>query len=402
VRVGRSVALLLAGALAGGAAMAVAYGVPDGALTALLLLLMGVPVLAVLHLVARHRRRLGSLSWQLGAGVALVIGLDLVGIQVVAMLLFVSAHDAFTLGVLLAFAGVLAGYAAQSLTREVTRDVARVRDAVVLVGEGERPPRIDVGTRDELAELAMQVDRMNRELAVRAAERDAAEQARRDLVAAVSHDLRTPLSALRLIAGAIEDGIVDERSLRDYLGRIASLVASLDTLIEDLFELARLEAGDVSWSFERLALEGLVRETVEGMAPVARAAGVELSLEVAGGLPPVRANPEKIQRVLFNLIDNALRNTPRGGRVQVTAHARGEVVEVRVIDTGGGIAPTERERVFEPLFRGGPEASRPRGGAGLGLPISRTIVEAHGGSIRVAESSPAGTRIAFTLPVAAS
>jgi len=198
--------------------MAAVYGVRDGALTAVLLLLMGAPVLAVLHLVTRHRRRLGSLSRQLGAGVVLVIGLDLLGIQVIAMLLFVSAHDAFTLALLLAFAGVLAGYVTWGLTREVSRDVARVRDAVVLVGGGERPARVDVGARDELAELAMQVDRMSRELAARSGERDAAERARRDLVAAVSHDLRTPLNALRLIAGAIEDGIVDERSLRDYLG----------------------------------------------------------------------------------------------------------------------------------------------------------------------------------------
>jgi len=158
----------------------------------------------------------------------------------------------------------------------------------------------------------------------------------------------------------------------------------------------------VNWSFERLALDALVRETVEGMVPLARKAGVALSLALPEGLPPVRANAEKIQRVLFNLIDNALRNTPSGGSVSVTAEADEDAVEVRVNDTGGGIAAADRERVFEPLFRGGPEASRPRNGAGLGLPISRTIVEAHGGRIRVAESSSAGTEISFTLPLASA
>jgi len=379
--------------------MTLAYGPGDGGLMALLLALMGAPVLVVSHLIARHRRRLGRLSWQLGLGVVIVLGLDLLSIQLIAML-FVSARDALALALLLTFAGVLAGYTAWGLTRDVTKDLARVGDAVVAVGQGERQERVELGAgEDELGALASQVNRMSRELEQREAERDASEQARRDLVAGASHDLRTPLNSLRLIARAIDDGLVDEHTLRRYLGQITLNIDALDNLIEDLFELARIEAGDIDWTFEDLSLDQLMRETLEGMTPVAEQRGVELRLASPPDLPPTRANPEKIQRVLFNLIENALHHTPPGGRVRVGADAIGEYVEVEVADTGEGISAGQLDRVFEPLWRGGAaSASRPRDGAGLGLPVSRSIVAAHGGRIDVVETSPRGTRIRFTLP----
>ena len=388
--------VVAAGAL-GGLAMALAYGVRDGLLTALLLVLMGVPVVGAALLVRRHRRRLGSLTWQLGVGVSVVIGLDLLGIQLIAMLLFVSAHDAFTLALLLAFAAVLAGATAWTLTRAVTEDLTTLRDAVAAVGEGDRDVRVDLPPRDEISELGQQIARMSRELEEREDERDAAEQARRDLIAAVSHDLRTPLNSLRLVAKAIDDGVVDDGSLRPYLGQISFHIGSLDTLVDDLFELARIEAGEIDWSFEHLPLDQLMRETVEGMGPLAGERGVELALGPVD-VPPVVGNPEKIQRVLFNLIENALHSTPPGGRICLAARPAGDEVEVEVADTGRGIAPGDLERVFEPLFRGGPDAARRSSAGGLGLPISRSIVEAHGGRIAVASSSPEGTRIRFSVP----
>ncbi len=388
--------VVLAGAL-GALAMALVYGVADGLLTGALLILMGVPALVLMRLVVRHRHRLGSLRRQLGVGVSLAIGLDLVGIQVIAMLLFVSAHDAFTMALLLAFAAVLAGLTAWTLAGAVRDDLTTLRGAVTAVGGGHRDVRVDLPPTDEVSELGDAIVRMSRMLEEAEHERDTAEQARRDLVAAVSHDLRTPLNSLRLIARAIDDGVLDDRSLRPYLGQVAFHIASLDTLVDDLFELARIEAGDIDWSFEQLPLDQVMRETVEGMEALAHERGIELGVH-AGEVPPVVGNPEKIQRVLFNLIENALHNTPPGGQVRLSAVPAEEEVEVEVADTGRGIAPGEVGRVFEPLFRGGPEAFRPRNGSGLGLPICRSIVEAHGGRIRIAASSPEGTRIHFSLP----
>ncbi len=396
---GRAAALLVASVVVGGGAMALVHGTTNGLVIALLLVLMGAPLLVILHFLAHHRRRLGRLSWQLGLGVLIVVGLDLLSVGLVAML-WISARDALALSLLLAFSGALAGYTAWSLTRDVTEDIARVHDAVEAMSEGGGEQRVALaGGDDEVSALARQVDRMARELEQREAERDASEQARRDLIAGVSHDLRTPLNSLRLICRAIEDNLVDEVTMRRYLGQIALNIDSLETLIEDLFELTRIEAGDIAWSFENLALDQLIRDTLEGMASVAEERGIELRLSSEPDLPPARANPEKVQRVLFNLVTNALQHMPHGGRVTFAAVARGEEVEVEVADTGAGIPAREVERVFEPLWRGGKaRATRPRDGAGLGLPISRSIVEAHGGRIYVAETSSRGTKIRFTLP----
>ncbi len=387
-------AVLAAVVALGGAAMAIVYGTREGLLTGLLLLLIGAPVLAASHLVVRRRGRLGSLSWQLGAGVALPIALALLGIEVIALLLFVSAHDAFTMGALLASAGALGGYVAWFLTSRVTRDIAAVRDTVTAVGRGDRGRRVELDSDDELGELAAEVNRMADELVRSDREREAMERARRDLLAAISHDLRTPLASMRLLTEAIQDGFVDEHALE----QVSVHLRSLESLIDDLFELSRIEAGDVAWRFEPVVLQELIEETVEGMRPRAQAAGIRLACTVEDTTPTVRASPEKLQRVLFNLVDNALGHTPADGTVTVAAAAGAAGhAEVIVTDTGAGIAAGDQPRVFEPFFRGGPATSRPRNGAGLGLPICRAIIEAHGGEIALADTS-AGTRVRFILP----
>ncbi len=384
--------------------MALLFGVRDGVSIALLLLGMGIPVLVVGHLIARYRRRLGRLSWQLVAGVVVALGLDLLGIQAIATM-FLSPRDAFGLALMLAFACMLVGFTAWCLTRDITRDISDLRRGVVAVSEGDRGQEVALAGEgdDELSGLADDFNRMTEELRLREGERDAAERARRDLVAAISHDLRTPLNAVTLIAEAIEDDLADEKTLRRYLAQMAFHLRSIDSLVDDLFEFARIEAGDVAWSFEDLALDVLIQETVEGMTPVARRSGVEVRWSLPDELPRVRADAERIQRVLFNLIQNALQHTPEGGQISVTAASAADAVEVKVIDTGRGIAADEVDRVFEPLWRGGEaHAARSPDGAGLGLPIARSIVEAHGGRIHIPASSPGGTEICFTLPRAAT
>ncbi len=228
-------------------------------------------------------------------------------------------------------------------------------------------------------------------------ERDARERARRTLVAAISHDLRTPLASLRLLTDAIRDGVVDHGALE----QMDFHVRWLESLVDDLFELSRIEAGDVDWPMEPVALRELVEETVEGMRGQAAAAQLRLACRVREATPPVRASPEKLQRVLFNLIDNALRHSPAGGTVIVEAApgaSPGEVA-VWVADSGGGIPEEDRDRVFEPFFRGGAPPARPGGGAGLGLYICRAIVEAHGGQIGIV-GTQTGTQVRILLRAA--
>src|SRR5205807_4196991 len=185
---------------------------------------------------------------------------------------------------------------------QITGDVEAIRDGVEAVGRGERSVHIETAADDELARLAEAVNGMIERLRVEEAARDQSDAARRDLVAAVSHDLRTPITSLRLLAAAVEDEIVDEETRRGYLERMRTHIDALGALIDDLFELSRLEAGDISWSLERVPLGELVGETVEAMRAEAEAKGVAVHSDVSDQLRPAQANPEKLQRVLFNLI----------------------------------------------------------------------------------------------------
>jgi signal transduction histidine kinase len=172
-------------------------------------------------------------------------------------------------------------------------------------------------------------------------------------------------------------------------------VRSLSAMVDDLFELTRLEAGDIQWSIQRVRLDQLVMEAVEAMRPQAAAKGIAVESRVKSDLAAAEANPEKVQRVLFNLIQNAIRHTPEDGSVTVAAESTGQAIEVEVADTGSGIPGDERERVFEPFFRG--DASRASGGSGLGLSICRAIIEVQGGHIWLADAN-SGTTVRFTLP----
>lgn len=390
----RSAAIVVAAALAAAGAVALApdYGPGPALQTLALLLAIGGGALAAAAVVTR--RRLGRLSRQLDLAVAIVVTEVLLAVVGIAALMFVSLEDAVMLAAIVAFAGVVAMAATRLVGAGVLGDVEAVRDGLRAVGEGERDLRIQTSSRDELGELAGEVNAMVTRLA-------AEEGARRDLVAAVSHDLRTPITSLRLLAEAIDDGIVDEATRRRYLDTMTVHIRALSGLIDDLFELSRLEAGDISWSMERVALDELVGETVAAMRVQAQARHVHVHAEVPPDLGPARANPEKVQRVLFNLIQNAIRHTPGDGSVTVRAQRAGAAVEIEVADTGEGIEGDERARVFDPFYRGGAHAARTRGGAGLGLAISRAIVEAHGGRIWLADGPRAGTRVRFSLPLAA-
>jgi signal transduction histidine kinase len=282
----------------------------------------------------------------------------------------------------------------------IMHDVEAIRDGLVEVGRGGREVTIETSAHDELAELAAAANAMICRLREEEAGRDLSEAARRDLVAAVSHDLRTPITSLRLLAEAVGDDIVeDAHTRRGYLRRMGTHIDALSVLIDDLFELSRLEAGDISWTIEQVPLPELVGETVEAMRVQAEAKGVAVTADVPKTLRPAQANPEKLQRVLFNLIQNAIRHTPADGSVVVRAESVPTGIEFEVADTGDGIAQEERERVFTGFYRGGTDAARTSPGAGLGLAVSRAIVEAHGGRIWVADAA-VGTRVRFSLPAA--
>ena len=351
-------------------------------------------------LVARVRRWAGTLPRQLALAVAIAVTPVLVALLVIGLLMVLSGHDVALVAAIVVAAGVLGAIAAKLIAGAILDDVESIRDGLGAVGRGQRDVVIETTARDELAELADAANAMIVRLRTEEAAREQSDAARRDLVAAVSHDLRTPITSLRLLAEAVDDEVVDGELRRAYLERMRTHIDILSTLIDDLFELSRLEAGDIRWSLERVPLDALVGETVEAMRLEAEAKGVSVAYEVSERLGAARANPEKLQRVLFNLIQNAIRHTPADGSVVVRAEPVADQIEIEVADDGDGIAPEERERVFTAFYRGGADAARTGGGAGLGLAVSRAIVEAHGGRIWLPDSS-VGTRVRFSLPAAA-
>jgi signal transduction histidine kinase len=231
--------------------------------------------------------------------------------------------------------------------------------------------------------LAMR-ERMNREI----------EAMRRQLVAAASHDLRTPLASLRLLVESIDDGVATGETRERYLREVRTHVGVLSDLVDDLFELSRIEAGEISWTMRQVELRELIDETVAAMRAPAAERGVRIAADLPGAALLAQANAEKVQRVLFNLIQNAIRHTPADGSVTVRARSLGEQVEVEIDDEGAGIPAEVGDRVFEPFYRG--DAARSEDGAGLGLAFSKAFVEAHGGKIWLEHGKP-GARVRFTL-----
>jgi signal transduction histidine kinase len=348
---------------------------------------------------ARSQGRSGPLSRQLGIVIAVVIAPLLVTLVILGLMMFVSDKDAALVAVIVVLSGLLGITAAARLSHALTRDVGTIRDGLLAVGQGERRSDLRASAATELRELADSANAMIERLVTEEAARDQSETARRNLVAAASHDLRTPITSLKLLAAAIDDELVDGQIRRDYVRRMLTHIEALSALIDDLFELSRLEAGDINWSLEQVAVGQLVSETVDAMRVHADARGISVTADLPAHLAPAKGNPEKLQRVLFNLIQNAIRHSPADGTVVVRAESLSDMIEVEVEDLGDGIPAAERELVFEAFYRGGTNAPRPTNGAGLGLAVARAIVDAHGGEIWL-PNTQMGTRVRFSIPIA--
>jgi signal transduction histidine kinase len=382
----RSVAIAVAAAVA--VALCVApYGLHGTLVTAAILVPLGAAIAAAAEALAR---RPGPLRRQLLAFGALAACGLAAGVALFVSLMFLSSHDALLTVLLAAYMALALGGAGWALGRRRLAELHAVRATLTAVAEGRRDVRTGIAGVGEIPALAADVDSMVARL-------DGEERARRTLLAGLSHDLRTPLTALQLLARAIEDDLVDDATRRDYAGRIATHVRTLEGMIANLFEASRLERGEVSWKLERVNdLNVLLDEAVEAMRPAAAAAGVRVATELHATAPAF-VDPEALMRVIFNLVQNALRHTPAGGEVTVRALDGPDGIEIEVVDSGEGIAPADRPHVFEPFYRGGAEAARPATGSGLGLAISRAIVEAHGGRMWLGDSTQ-GTAVHLRIP----
>jgi signal transduction histidine kinase len=351
---------------------------------------VGLGTLLIGTVAAFALRSLRSVRQQL-AGLALVaVILPLGAVLISGLVMFHMGNEADFVFITCAVttSGLIAAFV---LARNIVLPLDTIRKASQQLASGDLGARAPHQGPAELAELGSTFNGM-------AAHLEEAFDARRELVAWASHDLRAPITSLQAMLEAIEDGIVEPRH---YLSALQSQVRLLGALVDDLFELACIDSGAVSLDFDRVDVEQLVTSCVHHFDAEARARGITLSVTQRGGTTQSRCAPDKIERVLTNLITNSVRYTPGGGRITVSIAGGGGAVFVSVEDTGIGIAPDVAERVFEPFWRADQARSPASGGAGLGLAIARGLIEAQGGRIWAELPPSGGTRITFALPALA-
>jgi two-component system sensor histidine kinase BaeS len=347
-------------------------------------------------------RRWGRLSTRLLAAHGIGMIVMAVNVIVAAYAMFISTHDLSLLTLLLAYSVAMAAIYSVLVSTSIGASLRALTNAARRMSAGDLTARVPIAPERELAELGSAFNTMAERLEMAFRRQRELEEARQGLIAAVSHDLRTPLSSLRVMVEAINDGVAsDPATVQRYIKAMERETVSLGRLIDDLFEMARLDAGQVQLRLRPNPISNIIQEALESLGAQAARQGVALSASPNPMIAPVLVDPDRIQRVLYNLIQNAIRHTPADGTVFVEVFDRGPEVQVSVRDTGEGIPPVDLPHVFDRFYRGDKARSRDSAaGAGLGLSIARRLVETHGGRIWVAQPPEGGSIFSFTLPKA--
>jgi signal transduction histidine kinase len=297
------------------------------------------------------------------------------------------------------FAAIIATTFGVFAAASVTNGLRQLAQTAQTIAAGDLSARVEVTGRDEVAQVSRVFNEMAAQLQETEAQRAELEQMRRDFIAWTSHDLRTPLTSIRAMVEALHDGVVDDpATVQRYYQTIRGDVIALNSLIDDLFEMAQLDAGGLALEKQPYAFGDLVSDALESFRALAQQRGIDLQAVVADDVGQVRLNAPKIGRVLANLISNGLRYTPEGGLVKVTAISIPNAIQVTIQDSGPGFHPDDLPRIFEQFYRGEQARSRSTGRAGLGLAIARGIVEAHNGRIWAENAADGGAVVGFTLP----
>lgn len=363
----------------------------------------------VLLWLSSHRRwrRWNRLGTRLGLAQVFGVIVAIINVSLTAVAMFLNTHDLRLLLFLLGYSLAISLIFSSIVSASLGTSVEAIRAGAMRIAQGDLSTRVPVAAERELADLALAVNTMATRLEASFARQREMEEARQYLIAAVSHDLRTPLASLRVMVESIADGVArDPETIRRYVQSMERETISLGRLIDDLFEMARLDAVGPSLRLGPSPIGNLVAETVDTMVAQANRQGIALRTHLSESLPPVLMDPDQIQRVVYNLVQNALRHTPADGAVIVEVFDPGvdrAEVQVNVRDTGEGIAAADLPHVFERFYRGDRARSRETStaGAGLGLAIARRLIEHHGGRIWVTQPPEGGSIFSFTLPKAA-
>lgn len=296
--------------------------------------------------------------------------------------LWIAGLIVTAIGILLAF----------GLLRQLTQPLNQLAAASQQIARGELSRRVNVKSRDELGRLADSFNEMVSSL-------ERAEKAKRQMIADVSHELRTPLTVLRTVLEGLRDGVIEPTSENFVALHNKTLLTA--RLVDDLHQLALADAGQLSVRKSRCDLGQLFAHIQATVGVQLEDSGIRFLVEVPEDLPEAEADPQRIEQVILNLLSNALRHTPKGGMIRMTARVTEEAfIKVSLCNTGPRLSDEDLIHVFDRFYRAEPSRSREEGGAGLGLAIAKALIEAHGGRIWAENAAEGGACFHFTLPQA--
>lgn len=325
--------------------------------------------------------------------------LTFINVWLTARLMFIEPHDLLLGTVLLVFAGAIAMALGYLLSSSFLDRIQSLDQAAKKIAEGNLSTRIPVDGRDELADLALTFNKMASQLEEASERRKQLDALRKELIAWIGHDLQTPLASVSAVIQALADGMVEDPKMEArYYATAKKNISALSGLIDDMFQMAQIDAGGLDLNYEYVSIRDLISDTIESFSEIVKRKEINLTGRVAPEIGLVPIDPQRINRVLNNLVDNAVRHTPEKGTVEVCANKTDQGLIVEVIDSGMGIPDEDLPFIFDLFYRGEVSRHSTKAGTGLGLAIAKGIIEAHSGTIGV-ESNSHQTKFTFTLPL---
>ncbi len=357
-------------------------------------------IIGLAALKINQGRLLRSVQHKLLFSLLLSATLVLANVGFTSYLMFISSHDLTLLSLLMLFSLAISAFVASRLASRFHSSLRELVDAARAMGRGDLTARAPLHDGDELGELALTFNGMADQLEAAFVRQHDLQQVRRELVAAVSHDLRTPLATMRAMVESINDEVVsDQETVSRYMHTLQGEIEYLSRLIDDLFELSQIDSGLLQLTPEIGSVPDLISDTLEALSAQAQQRRLTLSGDVSQRMPAVMMDTRRVQRVLYNLVQNSVRHTPADGAIVIRAVNDEHEVRVSVVDTGVGIPANEIPQIFSRFHQVSNKArNRQQGGSGLGLSIAKGIVELHGGRIWAESVYGKGSTFTFTLP----
>lgn len=340
-----------------------------------------------------------SLRWVLLGSYIIASLLTFLNVWLTARLMFASEHDLLLATVLLLYAGGIAVALGSFITSALIDRISLLESATQSIENGDLTTRAEIPGKDEISSLAVSFNKMAQQLQSADQKQKELETLRRDLVAWAGHDLRTPLSSIRLIIEAFSDGMItDPNEIQNYLIQAKKHIDTLSLLVDDLFQISQLDSGGMPLTFEPASISDLISDTLVSFSGLAAQKGVKLCGSANEGVDPITMDVLWMGRAINNLVSNAIRYTPKDGEICLTADLVENKIIIKISDTGEGILPEDIPHVFERFYRGDRSRSQVSGGAGLGLAIAKGVIEAHNGKISIQSERLKGTTFTITLP----